>query len=143
VAASKLYRDMVIGDLMSPEPVTVRPGNTLVDIEEIMKLSDVRHLPVVDGSNRVVGILSNRDLARGTGRSKQGIVAADVMTQDVLTVRATTRLCEGSALMLEYKIGALPVVDRDDALIGIVTETDYLRIAHEICGGDELAVDED
>lgn len=128
---------------MASAPVSARPGNTLADVEAMMDLSSIRHLPVVDGDGCVIGVLSDRDMLRATGRSRTSVVVGDLMSQDVLWVREDTRLCEASAVMLEHKVGALPVVDANERLVGIITETDFLRIAHEVCGGDELAVDDD
>lgn len=128
---------------MSDTPVSARPGNTLADIEAMMDMSQIRHLPVVDQDGCVIGIVSHRDLRRAGGRGRAAAHAADLMVQDVLMVRPENRACEATALMLEHKIGALPVVDERDVLVGIITETDFLRIAHQVCGGDELSVDDD
>ena len=132
------YRGMTVGDVMAPSPVAVRPGSTLAAARALMDESDIRHLPVVDGDGRVLGILSHRDLVRAEGRGEQKVTVGELMTENVLVVAAGNRLCEASELMLDHKIGALPVVDGDDVLVGIITETDFLRIAHIACGGDVL-----
>ena len=107
-----------------------------------MQLADIRHLPVVDEDDRVVGILSNRDVLGALGESKGlGVLVNQIMTRDVYFVHPETRGCEATALMLDHKIGSLPVVDRERRLVGILTETDILRIAHRVLGGDALGDD--
>ncbi len=140
---SKAYTELTVGDVMATEPVTARPGNTLADVQALMEESDIHHLPIVDSDGCVVGILSDRDLRRATGRNPRAVIVSDLMTEDPLSVRPDTRLCEASALLLEHKIGGLPVVDRSDVVVGIITDTDFLRIAHVVLGGDALSTDED
>lgn len=137
MTGGKTHRDLVVGDVMSPCPVTAAPDDTLEKVESEMDFSDIRHLPIVAGG-KIVGILSDRDL-RWADRAS---VVADLMSENVMSVTAQTRLCEASAVMLEHKIGALPVVDGLGALVGIVTETDFLRIAHDVCGGSSLSIDD-
>jgi acetoin utilization protein AcuB len=97
-------------------------------------------LPVVDGK-RVVGILSHRDLLKVTSQGMDKTIAAqaremhlldqtfvrDVMNMKVLTTRAEASLAEAARSMLENKVGALVVVNEQEELLGIITETDLLR----------------
>jgi CBS domain-containing protein len=60
------------------------------------------------------------------------------MTRRVQTISADVPVYEASALILEHKIGALPVLGDDDQLVGLITETDFVRYAHEMLGGEIL-----
>jgi len=107
--------------------------DTIGHADAEMKLGDVRHFPVVDEKGHVVGIISNRDVFRALGRYKRGkaIPVWEAMNRKVVTVRPETPAHAAVQLMLEKKIGALPVIGDEEQLIGIVTETDFLAIAHE------------
>ena len=112
--------------------ITLRASDSIDAAREQMRLAEIRHIPVVDEHNRVVGILSDRDL-RGAPHGKQRI--AEVMRHPVQTVRTTTPAHEAAAIMLAHKIGSLPVIGADEQLVGIVTETDFLAVACEALGG--------
>lgn len=137
------YDQLTVAQLMTTEIIALDEDASLEQAEEEMLIGDFRHLPVIDGEARVVGILSNRDLSKALGaiERRHGRVQ-EVMSADVLTVHPESRACEATALMLDHKIGALPVVNGEARLVGIVTETDLLRFAHQVLGGASLAVDE-
>ena len=138
------YENLTAADLMTTNPVTVSERDTIEHAEGQMHRLDIRHLPVVDDRGHLRGILSDRDIykAVGTGKRMLGPVR-DIMTPDVLTVAPTTLAREATALMLDHKIGAIPVVDRAAHLVGMITETDFLRVAHELFGGALMSDDED
>lgn len=99
---------------------------------------DVRHLPVVNGSDEVVGILSDRDLAPyiddAGGRKKP---VSDVMSADVITVEVETGLDEIIDLFVENRFGAVPVVDGDGRLAGVISYIDVLRQVGRERRGDD------
>lgn len=119
-----------IDAVMSTALVTVRDTETLAAAAERMEAANIRHLPVVDLRDHVVGILSSRDLA-GPGRRSKTKRVGQVMSRDVKTVRADEPADRAVELMLEHKVGSVPVVDAQETLIGIVTETDFLRVAQQ------------
>lgn len=132
-------RDIVVRDLMTTEMVTIEPTTSIDEARHQMQLSDIRHLPVVTGDGRLVGILSDRDILRAVGASGHGAThVSKIMTQDVLTVVADAPACEATALLLDHKVGGLPVVDSGHKLVGLVTETDFLRVAHSALGGHRI-----
>lgn len=134
---------ITVSELMSPMPTTVSPGKSAEAALDLMREADVRHLPVIDTADKVVGILSDRDVLRLGGRPEaRELKVRDVMTEEVATVGPDARAYEASALMLDLKVGALPVVDPEGRLLGILTETDFLRIAHRALGGDRMAIDD-
>lgn len=124
-----------IGGLMIRRVATAHPSDTLPDAASRMSQHGIRHLPVVDGEGRVVGILSERDL-RTVGGSvledgARGSFATmrvdDVMTRDPRTVQAGDPLALAVRALVEDRFGALPVVDDDERLVGILSYVDLLR----------------
>lgn len=131
---------MKVRDLMSAEVATVRRNDQLLIADDLMRLGRIRHTPVLDDdTEEVVGVLSQRDLFRGAlaralgyGQHAQQkvlgmLLVKDVMTTDPVTVRPDAALAEAARLMLERKIGCLPVVE-DGKLVGILTESDFVRL---------------
>ena len=137
---------MRAGTLMTTHPVTVTPQATVAEALDLMRDMDIRHLPVVDGG-ALVGMLSDRDLAYlnvGALLTGQGADAVrrelttpviKIMRPDVIYVEPETDLSDVIDLLLEHKIGAVPVVQPDtQAVVGIVSYIDVLRAVQ-----DELA----
>jgi CBS domain-containing protein len=123
-------------DLMTTGIITIKAGNAFSHADAEMRLAGIRHLPVVDDRNRLVGIISHRDLLRALAKSKKGTIhVVEFMVRDVKTVAASAPAREAAALMLEHKIGAVPVLGAEGELVGILTETDFLRLAHELLSG--------
>jgi CBS domain-containing protein len=128
-----------IKELMSRPAITAPPTELVRDALHRMHGADIRHLPIVDRTGTLIGVLSERDAYRAFLQSRDlSIAVAAVMTKDVLTVREESRASEATALMLDHKIGCVPVVGEKMELVGIVTETDFLRLAHEFLHGDAL-----
>jgi len=110
----------------------------LMIADDVMRLSRIRHLPVVeDDSDDLAGILSSRDLLQGAlsravgygERARQRLmgtlVVKEVMTTDPVTIAPDASLREAARVMLDRKIGCLPVVE-DGRLVGLLTESDML-----------------
>jgi|UniRef100_A0A7C3SJU1 CBS domain-containing protein len=127
---------MKVKDIMVKEVATLDVNDELSLANDIMRLGRIRHLPVVDGP-RLVGIISERDLFRSSLAQALGygtkatrdlmktLRIKDVMVTPVITVSPETELKDAVELMINKKIGCLPVVE-DDQLVGLVTETDIL-----------------
>jgi CBS domain-containing protein len=132
-----VIRRVCVRDWMHPNPVTVRTDTTLDEVYRLMQERQIRRVPVVrDG--QLVGILSLGDVRHGlpaaglssSGEARQQAAAPTVeslMTRDVLTIRPDATLREAARLMLENKIGGLPVLQGND-LVGIITESDIFRV---------------
>jgi CBS domain-containing membrane protein len=128
---------MHVRDFMQRDVVTLNASDTLDLADDIMRLARIRHLPVVEG-DRVVGVLSQRDLFRAAlssllqlGRAAEREFLAKVpvraaMTPSAFTIGPEASMRSAVRLMLERKIGCLPVVE-DGELVGLVSETDCLR----------------
>jgi acetoin utilization protein AcuB len=115
---------------MTHRAVTVAPDEYLYHAFAVMRRCGFRHLPVVE-AGQLVGILSDRDIfkyshMRGGALTVDNVMVRDAMTKDVYTCRRGDRLGDVIDTMLLHKIGALPVVDADGAVIGILTSTDLL-----------------
>jgi CBS domain-containing membrane protein len=127
-------------DLMTPVVAVLSVGDTLAAAREQLERGHIRHLPVVDGENRLIGLLTHRNILQAwlshgqPALEKPGAVASEVpvemvMERNVLTVDEQTTAVRAAELLEMYKFGCLPVVDRNHRLVGIVTATDFLRFA--------------
>ncbi len=129
-----------MSDLMSTAVVSIRPDATLADAHADMETGMVRHLPVLDERRRLVGILSDRDILRTLSRPRSTTVA-EVMSRDVVTVRADQSAHAAAGLMLDRRISALPVLADDGSMVGVLTATDYLELARRALVGLPLERD--
>ncbi len=121
-----------VEELMTTAVIALRANDSVSAAREQMELAHIRHLPVVDSHQRVVGIVSSRDILR----SRPTRPIRELMTHPVITVRPQTPAHEAAAILREKKFGSLPVVGDDEQLVGIVTETDFLAVAEEALGGN-------
>jgi len=126
-------------DLMTEDPVTIPMMAKVGQAMRLLHSLDVRHLPVVDEDGSLVGMLSDRDLRGlaipdvaggeyvGTIETALDAPVSSIMTSDVISVDVEADAAEIIDLMIDRKIGAVPVVDGDGALVGIVSYVDLLR----------------
>lgn len=114
----------------------MKASDTVKHADVDMHLANIRHIPVVDDKGNLVGILSNRDVLRALGANGtgEGIKIGDIMTSNVRTCQEDTPAGKAAEEMMEHKIGALPVVGDAGQLIGLVTETDFVRIVYDTLG---------
>jgi len=119
---------MRVESYMSHAPITIRDDTVYWEAFDIMREKDLHHIPVVDGNDAVVGILTRRDLEKSAQHFKEAPVeVSEVMHSPVVTITPDEPLSAAAANMMEHRIGGLPVLDADDQIIGILTETDLLR----------------
>jgi CBS domain-containing protein len=118
---------------MTPDPITCS-SDVPVDVAlETMTSNDVRRLPVVSRTGHVAGIITRFDAMYALKKDDNWFAAdtvppvKEVMTANVFTVEATDTVAHAARLMINYKIGGLPVVDDAGKLIGILTESDLFR----------------
>jgi acetoin utilization protein AcuB len=134
---------MIASDVMTPNPVTVGPRTSIGEVADLMRERSIRHVPVVDGG-ALVGMLSDRDLGTvdfGRLLSEEGVdairrrlatPAISIMSSDVISVEPDTSLAEVVGLMLEEKVGAIPVVQPGSRrVVGIVSYVDVLRAVQD------------
>ena len=127
---------MLVKDLMSSPVVSLLEEQTLPLAREIMAFKHIRHIPVVDLDNRLVGLVTHRDLVRWAAlaaelrrEGRADLRVGDMMTRDVYTVNPLAHASAVGRTLLQRKYGCAPVVDEHDHLVGIITDSDYLRIA--------------
>ncbi|MBI3455949.1 MAG: CBS domain-containing protein [Candidatus Rokubacteria bacterium] len=128
---------MQVKDWMTPSPITVPPGTPAVEARKLMQDRHIRHLLVTEGTE-LVGIVTDRDLRLKLPALPGGLsiweinyllaklTVGDVMTRRVITIGANRAIEAAAAVILEHRIGALPVLD-EGRVVGILTQTDLLR----------------
>ena len=136
---------MTIAKLMKSAVLSL-PANANLDTAwACMEEAGIRHLPVADQKGLLVGVVSQRELlrARDVMRAAEGrrqqLRLGDIMRTDVYKVPPELPAHEAAAMMIEHKLGMLPVVEADGRIVGIVTETDFLEVAREALLGVEPA----
>jgi acetoin utilization protein AcuB len=126
---------LVAEEVMTRNPTTIRPSTTVAQALQALHELDVRHLPVTNQDQELVGMISDRDLrgmpfdftAEGKTQMLPDAPVADLMSSDVISVELETGLGEIIDLMIDQKVGAIPVVDARGVLVGIVSYVDLLR----------------
>ena len=130
---------MKVGEHMSQPAIAVSPTTPAAAAMKLIRDKRIRRLPVVeDGS--LVGIVSERDLLRAMPSPAtllsvweipellERILVRDLMTRDVITVTPETPIEVAARLMVDHKIGGLPVEEPGGHLVGVITETDIFRV---------------
>ncbi|MDE7160045.1 MAG: IMP dehydrogenase [Muribaculaceae bacterium] len=107
------------------DPVTIRKTATVGDALQLMHENSIGGIPVVDEDNRLIGIVTNRDLRF---QSDMEMPVEEVMTKDNLVTTTSPSLSEASEILLRHKIEKLPVVDGDNHLVGLITYRDITKI---------------
>ena len=133
-------------DVMTPNPMTIRSQATVAEAWDLMGEMEIRHVPVVDDGT-LVGMLSDRDLGRldvtrmlvaeGADALRQELATpvAKLMSLDVIAAEPETELGDIVDVLVEHKVGALPVVHPDTReLVGIISYVDVLRALQDRLG---------
>jgi CBS domain-containing protein len=136
-----------VADIMSPQVITVEPGDRIVHARRLLLDNDIARLPVVAGG-RILGIISDNEIAFALAELRKNVslgqqqnrlknlMVQDIMERNVITVLPDTTIADAARLMLEHGIGCLPVVTEKQTIAGIVTRTDVLKhLAAELQGG--------
>jgi acetoin utilization protein AcuB len=126
---------MKVVDIMTKDPLTVTPTEAIGQADELMNTNKIRQLPVVQGQE-LVGIVTDRDIRSFSGSLLESVETREaalttevreIMTTEPMTVSPDDDLQEAVELMINEKIGGIPVVDEAEGLVGIVTYVDVLR----------------
>ena len=142
---------MLVKDRMTPDPKTITPDTSFPDAFRIIREKKVRHLPVVNKRGKLVGVVAQTDLLHASPSSATALSVfemnyllanlrvEEVMSSPPITVPEDAPLEEAARVMVEHKIGCLPVM-RDGELVGVITETDIFETFVEILGGEAASL---
>jgi acetoin utilization protein AcuB len=136
---------------MTSDLLSITPATSFPDGFRIMREQGIRHLPVVDEKGKLIGIVTQTDLLHASPSTATtlsvfemsyllaNLHVREVMSSPVITVSEDAPLEEAAQLMVEKKVGCLPVM-RDGDLVGLITETDIFETFAEVLGGEEASL---
>lgn len=132
---------LTVEELMTRDLVTLAEDDDILRGDDLLAEYDIRHLPVVK-EGKLVGVVSHRDLIRALARQeltpgKPPMQVRDVMTHAPDTLKPTSSVHEAIHRMLDHKFGCVPVVEDGNRLVGILTETDLIRLADRLLEDEE------
>ena len=119
----------ICSEVMTKSPVSALPTDTVVNVAQLMKERDIGPVPIVEDkvSRKLVGIVTDRDLAMkvvAEGRDPNTTLVRDVMTKEVVTCREEDDIDGTLDAMSTHQLRRIPVVDKDDRLVGIIAQAD-------------------
>ena len=128
-----------VAEIMTAEPYTLSPDDSLAQARKLMADHHIRHIPIVSGDGSLVGLVSQRDVLAAADSSvlpeqssreqeENYVALSSVMTSPVQTVDEQASLRGTAMHLLQNRMGCLPVT-RDDALVGIITDSDFVEVA--------------
>jgi len=126
-----------VRDLMTDKVFTLRPQDDLMALYDLMDTKHIRHVPIVDRDKDLVGLVTHRDLTRSALGTEEAPLSLqremlgrrkirEIMATEIETVEPDEDLRAAAELLIENKIGCLPVVEGTH-LVGILTESDFVR----------------
>ena len=128
---------MKVADLMKANPATIKQDETINSASTMFKEKSIRHLPVVDDKGKLTGIITDRDLKRASASNASllevhellylldRVKVSQVMSRKPITTSPQADIKSAAGLLVQNKIGSLPVLE-GDKLVGIITDTDLL-----------------
>jgi acetoin utilization protein AcuB len=142
---------MLVKERMTRNPLFIRPDTPVTEAQEMMKSQKIHHLPVLDREERLVGIVTEKDLLYASPSVATTLSVYEmtsllaklkvdrVMTRNVVTISEDVPLEEAARIMADRKIGGLPIM-RGKALVGLITESDLFRIFIELFSARQRGV---
>jgi acetoin utilization protein AcuB len=136
---------MLVGKRMSPNPITIHQDTPVTEAQALMRREKVHHLPVVDKRERLIGIVSEKDLLYASPSPATSLNVWEVsyllsklsvekvMSSKVATVTEDTPIEDAARIMSDNNVGGLPVL-RGSQLVGIITESDLFHLFIELFG---------
>ena len=137
---------MLVNDYMTRHPLMVRPAMSIVEAQRFMGENNIRHLPIVGDGKRLLGLITRQTLMVDPGRlgsldlwdiarTLTELTVKDVMikARDVVTVGPDATLENAAKIMVDRKIGGLPVLE-EGVVVGIITDTDLLAHLSDLLG---------
>lgn len=140
-----LLKNTKIKAIMSHPVISIQSEAPFHEVPELFKNNDIRHLPVIDEEDKLVGLITRTDLyqIQSPRRKMDGswyydsetldnIILRHVMIKDPLTLHPENTIAETILPMVSHKYGCIPIVDENNILRGIMTQHDILKMAAEI-----------
>ncbi|WP_273048030.1 CBS domain-containing protein [Pseudoalteromonas sp.] len=133
--------NQIVSDLMTSDPLAVSADHTLHDAHNLMKEKNIRHIPVINGNGELVGMLTQKIMiAKVMGilttygenalkRKEKQTKVEDIMVTDFVSVTPTQPLRDVVTFFVENRHGCMPVIDEQNKLVGILTSSDFVRLA--------------
>ncbi|HHE75268.1 MAG: CBS domain-containing protein [Deltaproteobacteria bacterium] len=138
---------MFVSRSMTIKVVTIRPEATILEAQKMMATHQIRHLPVIDGEDRLIGVVTDRDVRsilpydcyKDPGCTEEqekvaGLKIKDIMAVEPLTISPSDTIQDALLLIQEKRVGAFPVVDDTGKLKGIISVRDLLRAFTNVLG---------
>lgn len=137
---------MRVRSLMIENPITVSDRTSVQEAIHVMEENAIRHLPVVDNNQRLVGWVTLGDMKQGLLPAVvTGVSLADLMIKEPITVKPDADIESAARIIFEKKIGGLPVVNGKGKVIGVITVTDilgaFIKIMGLLSNGSRIDVD--
>lgn len=135
-------KHLLVKDWMTTDVLVAEPSTPMLQAHKRMRENKIRRMPVCDGG-KVAGIITRSDVRQAEPSDATSLnvweinyllaklEVRDIMTKDVKTVHPEDTIKTAATLMYENRIGALPVIDAEDKLVGIITESDIFRVMIE------------
>ncbi|WP_445426409.1 MULTISPECIES: CBS domain-containing protein [unclassified Alishewanella] len=133
-----------VTDLMTPDPLSLQRSATLKDAHELMRIKNIRHIPVIDNEGFLIGMLTQKVLigavinllakygAATLDHKEQQLGVATLMLTDFATVTPDQSLTDVAEFFVSNRHGCLPVVSGDNKLLGILTSSDFVKLAVQL-----------
>ena len=137
IAQHDTERPQHVGSMMQKQVITATPALSLAEAQQLMRTNNIRHMPVISGK-RLAGMLTDRDIREASPSPATTLTRGEIayqmettpvktcMTTDVVWIGPDMAMADAARLLVQRKIGCLPVVD-NDTLVGVVTDMDCLR----------------
>jgi CBS domain-containing membrane protein len=144
---------ITIEEFMTSEPYTLRKTDSINDAWEVMIRKHIRHIPITDDDNHVLGLITQRDVLAATEPGairnaksashevKSDITLAEIMIRDVKVIHKEDSLRQAALYLQSHKFGCLPVIS-GGGLVGIITDSDFIDIAINLLEQAEIAEDD-
>ncbi|MBR2825585.1 MAG: CBS domain-containing protein [Solobacterium sp.] len=140
---------MYVKDHMTPSPYCIFPNTSVSKAIDILEQKDFRRLPVIDENEKLIGLVTEERISDSSGAQSTALdiyelnyllsrtMVSDIMIKDVITIGPDALLEEAANTMLQKKVNALPVVDENNKVIGIITERDIFKAFIDLLGFNE------
>ncbi|KAF7772052.1 hypothetical protein PCIT_a2045 [Pseudoalteromonas citrea] len=130
-----------VADLMTPTPFSITQNQTLRDAHDLMRTESIRHIPVVDHQGALCGMLTQKVMVAevmrilatygpsALERKEKHTAISEIMATDFTTITPEQSLSDVAQFFVDNRHGCMPVVNDDNTLLGILTSSDFVRLA--------------